>query len=129
MKEATRKLLEKAGHSIKTAEKLSEPDEVEFVATRAYYAMFYIAEAVLFEKGLAFKKHSAVHAAFGEHIAKKGLLDSKFHRWLIEAFSARISSDYETNTAIPLATATKMIEQAKEFLEAAQQYLSGRDTT
>ena len=113
MKEATRKLLEKAGHSIKTAEKLSEPDEVEFVATRA----------------LAFKKHSAVHAAFGEHIAKKGLLDSKFHRWLIEAFSARISSDYETNTAIPLATATKMIEQAKEFLEAAQQYLSGRDTT
>ena len=90
MKQATEKFLKKAMKSIKTAEKLIEPEEAEFVATRAYYALFYVAEALLFEKGLAFKKHSAVHAAFGEHFAKTGQLEPKFHRWLIEAFGSRI---------------------------------------
>ena len=36
-----------------------------FAASRAYYAMFYAAEALLQSRGLAFSKHSAVHAAFG----------------------------------------------------------------
>jgi uncharacterized protein (UPF0332 family) len=34
--------------------------------------MFYVAEALLFEKGLQFRKHSGVHSAFGEHFAKAG---------------------------------------------------------
>ena len=124
MKQATEKFLKKAMKSIKTAEKLTEPEESEFVASRAYYALFYVAEALLFEKGLAFKKHSAVHAAFGEHFAKTGKLEPRFHRWLIEAFSSRISSDYDADPDISITTATQMLQQAREFLEAARQYLS-----
>ena len=124
MKQATEKFLKKAMKSIKTAEKLIGPEEAEFAATRAYYALFYVAEALLFEKGLAFKKHSAVHSAFGEHFAKTGQLEPKFHRWLIEAFSSRISSDYDTDPDISITAATQMLLQACEFLEAARQYLS-----
>jgi len=58
--------------------------------------MFYVAEALLVERGKRFRKHSAVHAAFGEQFAKAGLLESKYHRWLLDAFDRRIVSDYDT---------------------------------
>jgi hypothetical protein len=53
--------------------------------------MFYTAEALLNERSLRFKKHGGVHAAFGEHFAKPGLLDAKYHRWLLAAFEKRIT--------------------------------------
>ncbi len=42
----------------------------DFAVSHFYYAMFYLAEALLLTKGLRFSKHSAVIAAFGEHFAK-----------------------------------------------------------
>ncbi len=43
-----------------------------FAASRAYYTMFYIAEAFLLGRELAYSRHSGVHAAFGERFVKKG---------------------------------------------------------
>ena len=63
-------------------------------AGRVYYAMFYIAEALLYDQDLEFSKHSAVHAAYGKHFAKTGVLEPKFHRWLLDAFNTRIQTDY-----------------------------------
>ncbi len=65
MKEHSRKLLDKAIDSIEAAELLTDKDKSDMAVGRAYYAMFYIAEALLNEKGLKFNKHSAVHAALG----------------------------------------------------------------
>jgi uncharacterized protein (UPF0332 family) len=72
MKEAATKLLDKAGRSIRAAEALLKTQETEFAASRAYYAMFCIAEALLIEKNLRFRKHGGVHAAFGEHCVSTG---------------------------------------------------------
>ena len=69
MKEYSRKLLDKAIDAIEAAEILVENEKSDIAAGRAYYAMFYIAEALLNEKGLKFNKHSAVHAAFGEYFS------------------------------------------------------------
>lgn len=60
------KLLEKAARSIQAAKLLNEEELAEFAASRAYYAMFYVAEAFLEGEGLSFSKHSAVIAAFGQ---------------------------------------------------------------
>jgi uncharacterized protein (UPF0332 family) len=73
---------------------LLEADETEFAAGRIYYAMLCVAEALLYEQGLVFRKHAAVHAANGREFAKPGLLDPKFHRWLLTAFDARLQGDY-----------------------------------
>ncbi|MBI4358148.1 MAG: HEPN domain-containing protein [Candidatus Omnitrophica bacterium] len=67
MKEDTRKLLEKAERALQTANSLLHSNDMEFIAGRAYYAMFYVAEALLNEKDLTFGKHSGVHSAFGQH--------------------------------------------------------------
>ena len=123
MKEYSRKLLEKAIDSIEAAEVLLEIDKSEISAGRAYYAMFYIAEALLYEKGLKFSKHSGVHAAFGEHFSKTKELAPKFHRWLLDAFDKRLAGDYSVDINIERDVAAAIIIQAREFLEAAQTYL------
>lgn len=94
MKDQTQKLLNKAQRAIRAAETLLKQGDVDFASGRAYYAMFYAAEALLNEKGLRFRKHGGVHGAFGEHFAKSGLLDSKYHQWLLDAFDKRLKSDY-----------------------------------
>lgn len=66
MKDYTRQLLKKAGEAIEAAELLLANQHTDFSAGRAYYAMFYTAEALLNEQGWKFGKHSSVHAAFGE---------------------------------------------------------------
>jgi uncharacterized protein (UPF0332 family) len=75
---------------------------------------------------LQFTKHSAVHSAFGEHLAKTGLLDVKYHRWLLDAFDARLEADYEVEIDIHADDATTLIEQAKEFAATARRFLTGQ---
>ncbi|MBI5684712.1 MAG: HEPN domain-containing protein [Verrucomicrobia bacterium] len=124
MKDATPKLLDKAASAIHAAETLLAEQEADFAAGRAYYALFYVAEALLNEEGLHFHKHGAVHAAFGERFAKTGRLDPKFHRWLLDAFDKRIEGDYGVETKITAADVTTMIAQAREFLQTVRQHLT-----
>lgn len=123
VKEYTGQLLDKAAEAIEAAELLATNNYPDFAAGRAYYAMFYVAEALLNEKELSFSKHGNVHAAFGEHFAKTKVLDPKFHRWLIDAFDKRLVGDYGVDANIEMDIASNMINQAREFLEAAQTYL------
>ncbi len=71
-------LLEKAAEAIEAAELLVTNNYPDFAASRAYYAIFYVAEALLNERDLSFSKHGNVHAAFGEHFSKTKVLDPKF---------------------------------------------------
>jgi len=60
------------------AETLLRAGQAEFAAGRAYYAMLHVAQALLGQKGLHYRKHSGVHAAFGEHFARTSVW--KAHR-------------------------------------------------
>lgn len=86
---------------------------MEFAAGRAYYAMFYTAEALLAEQGLRFRKHGGVHAAFGQHFAKTAQLDPKFHRWLLDGFDKRGQGDYGLEAVLTTEEIERMIEQAR----------------
>lgn len=128
MKDYSRKLFEKAMDTLEAAEALLEMDKPDIAAGRAYYAMFYVAEALLHEKELKFSKHSGVHAAFGEQFTKTKILDLKFHRWLLDAFDKRLTGDYSVDANIEKTVAADMINQAKEFLEVAQTYLGNQES-
>ena len=119
----TRRLLEKARRSIYASKVLLQQGDVDFAAGRAYYAMFYTAEALLSEKGFRSRKHGGVHALFGEHFTNTGLMDAKFHRFLLDAFDRRLQADYGFDAVISQEEVTGMIEQAGEFLEKAEKFL------
>jgi uncharacterized protein (UPF0332 family) len=85
MKPDIQVLINKAKDSLSAAKTLVRDGYYDFAASRAYYSMFYIAEAMLMQIGQSYDKHSAVISAFGREYTKTGIMDSKFHRWLIDA--------------------------------------------
>jgi uncharacterized protein (UPF0332 family) len=122
MNESAAKLLEKSTRAIAAGDSLLAGGHIDAAASRAYYAMFYVAEALLSERGLQFRKHGGVHGAFGEHFAKTGLLDPRFHRWLLAAFNKRITADYGVDAELSAAEVEEMLTQAREFLQTARRF-------
>lgn len=120
---AAQALLEKASRSVHAARTLCDEGDADFAVSRAYYGMFYAAEAVLLSKGLRFQRHGSVHAAFGEHFVKTGLLDAKLHRWLLDAFDQRILGDYGTETTMAVEDARQVIDHAEMFVQDVRRYI------
>ncbi len=124
MKPEVLALLRKARDSTDAAKLLRTKGYWDFAASRAYYAMFYAAEALLLEKGLSFSSHSAVIAAFGKEFAKSGALDPKLHRYLIDGQDLRNAGDYDVGTPVGESQADELLAWADEFIAAAEQFLT-----
>ena len=117
-------LIAKAKKSLGAARSLIEDSYFDFAASRAYYAMFYVAEALLAVIGQSYTKHSGVISAFGREYAKTGKFDSKFHRWLIDAQDFRNIGDYGLEGHITKDDAKLVCDWAEEFIESAEDFLS-----
>jgi uncharacterized protein (UPF0332 family) len=113
-------LLLKAHQSLSAAKFILDGGYPDYAASRAYYAMFYIAEAFLEGEGLSFSKHSAVISAFGREFARTGRVPVKFHQFLIRSQELRNAGDYGEINAVTANQAADSIAQAEEFLELAQ---------
>ena len=124
MTDEQEQLIAKARNSIKAAQILFNEEIYDVSISRAYYAMFYLAEAFLISEGLSFSKHSAVISKFGERFAKTNRLPSEYHRYLIEAEQSRIRADYDAAFNPTKVEAKENIERAIMFLELANQYLT-----
>jgi uncharacterized protein (UPF0332 family) len=119
-------LLQKSRESVKAAQLLAREELYDIAVSRAYYAMFYIAEAFLIGDNLSFSKHSAVISKFGEVFARTERLPVKFHRYLIQAEQSRIKADYDATSKSTELEATEQISRAEEFLVLAQEFLFSR---
>ncbi|GIX50692.1 MAG: UPF0332 protein [Limisphaera sp.] len=113
-------LLQKARDSLAAARILLSNGYTDFAASRAYYAMFYVAEALLAVLGQSYRKHSAVIAAFGREYAKPGKLDPKFHRWLIAAQNYRNVATTGSEAHVSDADAEAVCSGPRKFIEAAE---------
>jgi uncharacterized protein (UPF0332 family) len=123
MNEHSRALLDKAARNLETSSDLLQNEDFEVAVSRAYYAMFYAAEAVLLEEGLEYSSHGALHAAFSERLTRTGRLDIKLHRYLLDAFRARQSADYDAPSDISGDDARAAVDRAVEFVSVIRRYL------
>ena len=123
MKPETIALLDKAERAIKSAQSTLADGDPDFAASRAYYAMFYVAEALLGEKDLQFSEHGGVHGAFSRHFVRTGAFDIKFQRWMVSGFNQRMLGDYGVTADFETEDVQEIIDHAREFLEAARAYL------
>ncbi len=116
------KRIAKAIESLEVARDLRAGEHHGFAAARAYYAMFYAAEAGLLHKDLQFKKHSAVHAYFNKLFVKPGVFPPSMFKALHAAFQVRTEGDYGIS---PVAEeeAERTIKEAEEFIAAMSDYL------
>jgi len=112
--------LQRAEASIQAAKELVLGDYYDFVASRAYYAAFYAATALLLGEELDFSKHSGVIASIHQRFVKTGKLDSRHGKDLNWLFELRGIGDYGATTHVSQQDADRAIKAAENFLSAAK---------
>ncbi|MDF0643792.1 MAG: HEPN domain-containing protein [Nitrospira sp.] len=115
-------LIDKARRSLLAAQRLFRDGDSDFSVSRAYYAMFYTAQALLLSRDIRRSKHSAVIAAFNEHFVKSGEVPAKLFALLRDGFEDRAESDYGL-AVITDEQAQAGIAAAHEFVEAVSRRL------
>ncbi|MGJ3250528.1 MAG: HEPN domain-containing protein [Elainellaceae cyanobacterium] len=116
-------LVAKAQNSLDAANQLVQQGFYDIAVSRAYYSMFYIAEALLDREGLSFSSHAGVISAFGRSLARPGKVPVEFHRYLIDAQRLRTRADYDLKPNLSSQDAQTLITQAQTLIELAHQYL------
>ena len=86
--------LARAEQSLAAAQALASEAYYDFVASRAYYAAFYAATALLLSEELTFSKHSGVIASIHREFVRTGRLDAQHGKNLNWLFELRGIGDY-----------------------------------
>jgi len=118
--------LKRAEKALKSAKLLQENGEHEDAASRAYYAMFHAARAILFNKGISAKTHRGTISIFGEKIVKQRILSEEYADMLRKAFDLRQKSDYELYTELNAETVKEAIKNAEKFIKKAKELTKAR---
>ncbi len=96
------------------------------IINRAYYAMFYAVLALLLREGKSYAKHSGVIGAFDTAFVRAGLLPKRLSADLHKMFELRQEHDYKIVCEPDPEEAHDAVDTAKLFVEAIEQFLSGR---
>ena len=128
MKEAD-SLLRRARKYLASSKLLIEAEDFESAVSRAYYAMFYTAEAALLIRGIAASTHKGVIASFGEQFIRTGIFPKDLGRDLTTAFEKRQLGDYEYVPVIERREAVEILDSAAVFVEKMAEWLAVNGTT
>ncbi len=112
--------LQRSETSIRAAKELASKSYYDFVASRAYYAAFYAATALLLSKELEFSRHSGVIASIHQRFVKTGKLDKRHGKDLNWLFELRGVGDYGATIHVSQQDAVRAIEIAEDFLETTK---------
>jgi len=115
--------LQRARRALQQAKDNLDLGYYDVATSRAYYAMFYAASALLSSEGVSRSKHSGVHSAFGEHFVKAGLIETEYAKMLGHAFDSRLDSDYDVRFAAEQTLAEGILCDARRFVDRAEGYL------
>jgi uncharacterized protein (UPF0332 family) len=119
-------LMAKAARAAESAQALLDLEDADGACNRAYYAMFEAARAALLAAGHEVgKTHRGVLNAFNDRLVKDGPMPREVGRLLKHAEALRYVADY-SDSAVDLADAREMVEQAKTFVAAVRSVVERR---
>ncbi|MFA4874310.1 MAG: HEPN domain-containing protein [bacterium] len=119
--------IEKGDAALRQAEILLKNNEYDGAVSRAYYAVFHYAQALLFLKGIEARSHHALNRLFSLHFVRSGAFEKRFATILSHAQKAREESDYSPEIPFSSEEAQLRIDEAKDFIDRAGRYLSSPD--
>ena len=115
--------LNRAHQDLQAVQSIFDDGYYNIAVSRAYYAMFYAATALLASKDIARSRHSGVVSAFGEYFVKTGLIEAEYARILAHVFNLRLGSDYDVTAATDKATAEIVTQDAHRFVDRIERFL------
>ncbi len=118
-----KQLMELAEQALHTAQVNFEVGDFRATVNRAYYAIFYAANAMLLTIGEERRKHSGVISAFRSHFIKSGLIESEYSNIYGETLTIREDADYAIEIPIFADAAGLSLNQARRFVQRISEYL------
>jgi uncharacterized protein (UPF0332 family) len=120
MRQKIAQYLAHARQALDTGRLVMAHQDYAAAVNRAYYAIFYAANALLVTKGLERSKYSGVIAAFRQHFVRTGVVAPEFSTFYGEAMDERHAGDYEI-TPLDRTTALRNLEHATRFVERMEE--------
>lgn len=109
-------LLNRAERYLDSAALLLENGDPESCVSRAYYAMFFAAEAALLDVGLEASTHKGVIRTFGHRFIQEGPLPSEMGQLLSTTMQKRQVSDYDPRPGTTDQEAAGVLDDARAFV-------------
>jgi len=123
-KEEIKLLLSRSRDDLEAAQILLDAGKYRASLSRAYYAVFYAATALLLTQNIRRSKHAGVQGAFGQFFVKPGLIEVEYSDTFKNVREARELSDYdlvflpaEKLTQTRLAGAGRFVARVETYLK------------
>jgi len=117
------RLLE-ANDRLRGSERDYQYGDYKGASSRAYYAMFHAASALLEARGASAKTHRGLMSQFRQYWVQTGEVSQELDRTFRETQERRVESDYEPASSISAEDARESIQAAERMLELALQHIA-----
>jgi len=112
-----------AHRALRTAKLAFDDGDWVGAINRAYYAIFYAANAVLELEGLQRSKHSQVLSVFRQQYVKTGKIEVEYSDIYGQAFKSRNEGDYERTLFPQRVEAERAMDGARRFVQRVEKLL------
>lgn len=116
--------LDKALERLKVAERLFSEGYYEDAVSRAYYAMYHAAKAVLATVNVFPKTHEGVVAEFGRRFVLSGVFPKELGKSLADVKASRETYEYSVTAIVDRMEAEAILSDAKVFVNKVKEYLT-----
>ena len=114
--DATEQLLNKSQQYLRSAAVLLETGDYDSCVSRAYFAMFYAAQAALLDVGATVKSRRSVRSAFIERFVQNGQFPQRAADVLNDAYKRQETADFAQRTVTEESEAEHTLSQAEAFI-------------
>lgn len=108
--------MEKATTSLKAARALADLGLWDDAVSRAYYAAFHAATALLFSAGLQARSHAGIHDLLFEHFVRAGALTRRFTKDLAALQRYREQADYSTTIRFDAESGREEVDRSERLV-------------
>jgi len=108
--------LKRAHEALEEAQWMLEKEHFNTAVNRAYYALFYAANALLETEGLVSAKHSGVRALLFQNFVNDGRLPREFAKVYASLFEDRQEGDYADLVRFDQARAEEAVNLARTWI-------------
>ncbi|KZX10287.1 HEPN domain-containing protein [Methanobrevibacter curvatus] len=122
MKEEVKLLFDNAFKSLEVSKYNIDGGYYNTSINRSYYACFYVAKALLIERGFITKTHSGTISCFGRILVVNENFDSKIAKTLKELFEEREDADYTLKISFSKEDTLEFLNDAKIFVEECMKF-------
>ena len=117
-------LLSKSQKYLRSAAVLFELEDFDSCASRAYFAMFYAAQAMLLNETQAFSSKQGIRSSFIEQFVERGPLPARAGEAFERASELQEVGDYAYDFAVSQEDSETILAESEAFVNSITNYIT-----